>query len=115
MADGGVWVCPAACAAGRARAGRWCAGRWRFGLHAAWALPLAGRPAGPERRVAAGVGFEPAGNTASDRAARHRARVQSRGMKTGSAAKAGRPMFSGEMKKTFEKAAGREEAAFGMA
>ena len=33
----------------------------------------------------------------------------------GSAAKAGRPMFSGEMKKTFEKAAGREEAAFGMA
>lgn len=84
---------------------------------AAWALPLAGRPAGPERRVAAGVeaGFEPAGNTASDRAARHRAWVQSRGMKTGSAAKAGRPMFSGEMNKTFEKAAGREEAACGMA
>ena len=65
---------------------------------AAWALPLAGRPAGPERRVAAGVeaGFESAGNTASDRAARHRAWVQSRGMKTGSAAKAGRPMFSKE-------------------
>ena len=82
---------------------------------AVWALPLAGRPAGPERRVAAGVGFEPAGNTASDRAARHRAWVQSRGMKTGSAAKAGRPMFSGEMKKTFEKAAGREEAACRMA
>lgn len=66
-------------------------------------------------RLGLKLGIEPAGNTASDRAARYRAWVQSRGMKTGSAAKVGRPMFSREMKKTFGKAAGREEAAFGMA
>ena len=97
---------------------RWPLVCWPLALRPAWRLGrcrLRGGLLGLNGGLRLGAGFEPAGNTASDRAARHRARVQSRGMKTGSAVKAGRPMFSGEMKKTFEKAAGREEAAFGMA
>ena len=94
--------------------------RWPLALRPAWRLGrcrmrsgLLGLNGG--LRLGLKLGIEPAGNTASDRAARYRAWVQSWGMKTGSAAKVGRPMFSREMKKTFGKAAGREEAAFGMA
>ena len=81
---------------------RWPLVCWQPALRPAWRLgllPLAWQPAGPERRIAAQgaagaeeveAGVEPAGDTA----ARYRAWVQ--GVKVGSAAKAGRPMFSKE-------------------